>query len=128
VLNRTPESFKTDVAAQGGDAKPSLAESARRFGELLKGWSRPVREIFSRVRNESQTGLEPQPLDDAAFAKRWRVHRLWLQSRSLFHRISLSSLGRGERGRASPLSLGGTAPVRRPRIATLAALRSRGRV
>src|SRR2546423_7657693 len=70
VLNRTPESFKTDVAAQGGDAKPSLAESARRFGELLKGWSRPVREIFSRGRNESQIGLEPQPPDDAAFAKR----------------------------------------------------------
>ena len=105
MLNRTPESFKTDVAAQGGDAKPSLAESARRFGELLKGWSRPVREIFSRVRNESQTDLEPQPPDDAAFAKRWRVHRLWLRSRSLFHRISLPSLGRRERGRESPLSL-----------------------
>jgi hypothetical protein len=110
VLNRTPESFKTDVATQGGDAKSSLAETARRLAELLKSWSRSVRGIFSRASNESQIGLEPRPLDDPAFAKRGhRVHRLWLQSRSLVHRLSLSSLGRRERGRASPLSLASTA-------------------
>ena len=110
MLNRTPESFKTDVATQGGDAKSSLAETARRLAELLKSWSRSVRGIFSRASNENQIGLEPRPLDDPAFAKRGhRVHRLWLQSRSLVHRLSLSSLGRRERGRASPLSLASTA-------------------
>jgi two-component system sensor histidine kinase ChvG len=106
VLNRTPESFKTDVAADRGDAKPSLAESARRLGELLKGWSRSVRGVFSRPSNESKIGLEPQALDDAAFAKRERgVHRLWLLSRSLFHRLTPSSLGGIKRGDESPLSL-----------------------
>jgi two-component system sensor histidine kinase ChvG len=110
VLNRTPESFKTDVAAHRGDAKPSLAESARRLGELLKGWSRSVRGIFSRASNESKIGLEPQALDDAAFAKHRRaVHRLWLQSRSLFHRLSLSSLRGLKPGGESPLSLASTA-------------------
>jgi two-component system, OmpR family, sensor histidine kinase ChvG len=110
VLNRTPESFKTDVAAHRGDAKPSLAEGARGFVELLKGWSRSVRGIFSRASNESPIGLEPQPLDDAAFAKRGRgVHRLWLQGRSLFHRMSLSRLARGEGARESPLSLASAA-------------------
>ncbi|HYZ44238.1 MAG TPA: stimulus-sensing domain-containing protein, partial [Xanthobacteraceae bacterium] len=105
MLNRTPESFKTDVAANRDDAKPSLAESARRRGELLKGWSRSVRGIFSRA-NESKIGLEPQALDDAAFAKRGRgVHRLWLQSRSLFHRLPLSSLGGLKRGGESDFSL-----------------------
>ena len=110
MLNRTPESFKTDVATQGGDAKSSLAETARRLGDLLKSWSRSVRGIFSRASNESQIGLEPRPLDDAAFAKRGhRIHRLWLQSRSLVHLLSLSSLGRRERGRESPLALASTA-------------------
>ena len=110
MLNRTPESFKTDVAAHRGDAKPSLAESARRLGELLKGWSRSVRGIFSRASNESKIGLEPQALDDAAFAKHRRaVHRLWLQSRSLFHRLSLSSLRGLKPGGESPLSLASTA-------------------
>ena len=110
MLNRTPESFKTDVAAHRGDAKPSLAESARRLGELLKGWSRSVRGIFSRASNESKIGLEPQALDGAAFAKHRRaVHRLWLQSRSLFHRLSLSSLRGLKPGGESPLSLASTA-------------------
>jgi two-component system, OmpR family, sensor histidine kinase ChvG len=109
VLNRTPESFKTDVAEHRGDAKPSLAGSTRYLGELLKGCSRSLRGIFSRASNESKIGLESQAPDDAAFAKRGRGHRLWLQSRSLFHRLSLSSLRDLKRGGESPLSLASTA-------------------
>src|SRR5262249_21079148 len=68
--------------------------------------SRSVRGIFSRASNESKIGLEPQPPDDAAFAKRGpRIHRLWLQSRSLFHRLSLSSLRHLKQEGESPLSL-----------------------
>ena len=110
VLNRTPERFKTDVAAHRGDAKSSLADSARRLGELLKGWSRSLRGLSSRASNESKIDPEPQALDDAAFAKPGRgFHRLWLQSRSLFHRLSLSSLRDLKRGDQSPLSLARTA-------------------
>jgi two-component system sensor histidine kinase ChvG len=40
VLNRTPESFKTDVAPQWPDDSSSFAKSGRRVADLLQAWHR----------------------------------------------------------------------------------------
>jgi len=42
VLNRTPESFKTDVAPQWPDDSSSFAKSGRRVADLLQAWHRFV--------------------------------------------------------------------------------------
>jgi two-component system, OmpR family, sensor histidine kinase ChvG len=51
VLNRTPESFKTDVEPDGlDDSQPPLAKGRRRFVELLhRGWHLFVRITFSSL-------------------------------------------------------------------------------
>jgi two-component system, OmpR family, sensor histidine kinase ChvG len=75
VLNRTPESFKTDVAPQWPGDSSSFAKSGRRVAELLQAWDRFVRSIFSSFARHNRTSemgdVAPQRLDETAllFAK-----------------------------------------------------------
>ena len=77
MLNRTPESFKTDVAPQWPDDTSSFAKSGRRVAELLQAWDRFVRSAFSHFIRHNQTAemfkddVAPQRLDETAllFAK-----------------------------------------------------------
>jgi len=67
VLNRTPESFKTDVAPQWPDDSPSLAKSGRRVAELLQAWHRFVVGALSSFTQRIRTP-ESFKTDDA---KQW---------------------------------------------------------
>jgi two-component system sensor histidine kinase ChvG len=75
VLNRTPESFKTDVAPQWPGDSSSFAKSGRRVAELLQAWDRFVRSVFSSFARHNRTSemgdVAPQRLDETAllFAK-----------------------------------------------------------
>jgi two-component system sensor histidine kinase ChvG len=77
VLNRTPESFKTDVAPQRPDDKLSFAKAGRRLADLLQGWDRFARATFSSLSERYRTpdsfkiDLEPQLSDPSPlrFAK-----------------------------------------------------------
>ncbi len=77
VLNRTPESFKTDVAPQWPGDSSSFAKSGRRVADLLQAWDRFVRSAFSRLSRHNRTAemfegdVAPQRLDETAllFAK-----------------------------------------------------------
>src|SRR5262245_50556220 len=75
VLNRTPESFKTDVAPQWPGDSSSFARSGRRVADLLQAWDRFVRSAFSRFSRHNRTSemgdVAPQRLDETAllFAK-----------------------------------------------------------
>jgi two-component system, OmpR family, sensor histidine kinase ChvG len=75
VLNRTPESFKTDVAPQWPGDSSSFAKSGRRVAELLQAWHRFVRSVFSSFARHNRTSemgdVAPQRLDETAllFAK-----------------------------------------------------------
>jgi two-component system, OmpR family, sensor histidine kinase ChvG len=75
VLNRTPESFKTDVAPQWPGDSSSFARSGRRVADLLQAWDRFVRSIFSSFARHNRTSemgdVVPQRLDETAllFAK-----------------------------------------------------------
>jgi len=55
VLNRTPESFKTDVAPQWPDESPSLAKGGRRAADLLQAWHRFVVGVFSSFTQRIRT-------------------------------------------------------------------------
>src|SRR5262249_57590772 len=72
VLNRTPESFKTDVAPQWPDDSSSFAKSGRRLAELLQAWDRLVRSAFShfirhnRAAEMFKDDVAPQRLDETA--------------------------------------------------------------
>jgi two-component system, OmpR family, sensor histidine kinase ChvG len=74
VLNRTPESFKTDVAPQWPGSS-SFAKSGRRVADLLQAWDRFVRSVFSSFARHNRTSemgdVAPQRLDETAllFAK-----------------------------------------------------------
>src|SRR6516164_8867246 len=67
VLNRTPESFKTDVAPQWPDDSSSLVKSGRRVAELLQAWHRFVVGVFSSFTRRIRTP-ESFDTDDA---KQW---------------------------------------------------------
>jgi two-component system, OmpR family, sensor histidine kinase ChvG len=75
VLNRTPESFKTDVAPQWPGEGSSFAKSGRRAADLLQAWDRFVRNAFSSFARHHRTSemgdVAPQRLDETAllFAK-----------------------------------------------------------
>ena len=75
VLNRTPESFKTDVAPQWPGDSSSFAKSGRRVADLLQAWDRFVRSVFSSFARHNRTSemgdVAPQRLDETAllFAK-----------------------------------------------------------
>src|SRR5215472_4759124 len=75
VLNRTPESFKTDVAPQWPGDSSSFARSGRRVADLLQAWDRFVRSVFSSFARHNRTSemgdVAPQRLDETAllFAK-----------------------------------------------------------
>jgi two-component system, OmpR family, sensor histidine kinase ChvG len=77
VLNRTPESFKTDVEPQRPDDKLSFAKAGRRLADLLQGWDRFARATFSSLSGRYRTpdsfkiDLEPQLSDPSPlrFAK-----------------------------------------------------------
>jgi hypothetical protein len=77
VLNRTPESFKTDVAPQWPGDSSSFAKSGRRLADLLQAWDRFVRSVFLRFSRHNRTAemfegdVAPQRLDETAllFAK-----------------------------------------------------------
>jgi two-component system, OmpR family, sensor histidine kinase ChvG len=75
VLNRTPESFKTDVAPQWPGEGSSFAKSGRRAADLLQAWDRFVRNAFSSFARRNRTSemgdVAPQRLDETAllFAK-----------------------------------------------------------
>jgi two-component system, OmpR family, sensor histidine kinase ChvG len=75
VLNRTPESFKTDVAPQWPGDSSSFAKSGRRVADLLQAWDRFVRGVFSSFARHNRTSemgdVVPQRLDEIAllFAK-----------------------------------------------------------
>jgi two-component system, OmpR family, sensor histidine kinase ChvG len=75
VLNRTPESFKTDVAPQWPGVGSSFAKSGRRAADLLQAWDRFVRNAFSSFARHHRTSemgdVAPQRLDETAllFAK-----------------------------------------------------------
>jgi two-component system, OmpR family, sensor histidine kinase ChvG len=77
VLNRTPESFKSDVAPQWPGGSSSFAKSGRRVADLLQAWDRFVRSGFSRFSRHNRTAevfegdVAPQRLDETAllFAK-----------------------------------------------------------
>jgi two-component system sensor histidine kinase ChvG len=95
VLNRTPQSFKTDVAAERPDDKPSFADSGP-FAELLKNWSVVVRNGFSqfsrRASERLKIGLKTQRLEVSQWlGKRGdRLDSLWLQGRHFFERMPFS--------------------------------------
>ena len=55
MLNRTPESFKTDVAPQWPDESPSLAKGGRRAADLLQAWHRFVVGVFSSFTQRIRT-------------------------------------------------------------------------
>ena len=75
MLNRTPESFKTDVAPQWPGVGSSFAKSGRRAADLLQAWDRFVRNAFSSFARHHRTSemgdVAPQRLDETAllFAK-----------------------------------------------------------
>ena len=75
MLNRTPESFKTDVAPQWPGEGSSFAKSGRRAADLLQAWDRFVRNAFSSFARHHRTSemgdVAPQRLDETAllFAK-----------------------------------------------------------
>ena len=77
VLNRTPESFKTDVAPQWPGDSSSFAKSGRRVADLLQAWDRFVRSVFFSFARHNRTAemfegdVAPQRLDETAllFAK-----------------------------------------------------------
>src|SRR6201997_5066228 len=77
VLNRTPESFKTDVVPQWPGDSSSFAKSGRRVADLLQAWDRFVRSVFLRFSRHNRTAemfegdVAPQRLDETAllFAK-----------------------------------------------------------
>ena len=77
MLNRTPESFKTDVAPQWPGDSSSFAKSGRRLADLLQAWDRFVRSAFSHFTRHNRTAemfegdVAPQRFDETAllFAK-----------------------------------------------------------
>src|ERR1700758_5754899 len=77
VLNRTPESFKTDVVPQWPGDSSSFAKSGRRVADLLQAWDRFVRSVFLRFSRHNRTAemfegdVAPQRLGENAllFAK-----------------------------------------------------------
>ena len=77
MLNRTPESFNTDVAPQWPGDSSSFAKSGRRLADLLQAWDRFVSSAFSRLSRHNRTAemfegdVAPQRLDETAllFAK-----------------------------------------------------------
>jgi two-component system, OmpR family, sensor histidine kinase ChvG len=99
VLNRTPESFKTDVAPQWPGDSSSFAKSGRRVAELLQAWDRFVRGVFSSFARHNRTSemgdVAPQRLDETAllFAKaRLRRAAELLQAWHLFVVATFSNL------------------------------------
>jgi two-component system sensor histidine kinase ChvG len=107
VLNRTPESFKTDVEPERPDGSPSFAKSGRRwFVDLLLRWHLFVRVALSSLSRRNRTpesfkaDVEPERSDDSLlpFAKAAlrRVGDL-LQAWHLFVHGALSSFGLGNR-------------------------------
>jgi two-component system, OmpR family, sensor histidine kinase ChvG len=55
VLNRTPESFRTDVAPERPDDSLSLANGGRGLAELLQAWHRFVVATFSSLGRRTPT-------------------------------------------------------------------------
>src|SRR6516162_8719340 len=103
VLNRTPESFKTDVAPQWPDDTSSFAKSGRRVAELLQAWDRFVRSAFAHLTRHNRTTEmfkddvaphRPDEIPSLAKSGRRRVAELLLRSWYLFVRVAFSSLSR----------------------------------